>query len=214
MTARVISMAELNRALYRYLGASAPEGADTSPLLISRHGKIVGALLRDELWEQVREDATARLDIQQVDEFVDRVATMPAEKVALGELFPTGSLPEFLEKVEVRALAYLRSDLRAAARAAKDLRNLAGFTAHLVRGYLQGSKFSSAAGETFFREVAPAYWEGQVPFRLVWQVPEGEQEPVLVAAVALTGVAANSWEYPEYMDATEIGTAEVVEEQA
>ncbi|MBV7411446.1 hypothetical protein KRX56_01650 [Dermabacteraceae bacterium TAE3-ERU27] len=214
MSARMISMGEVNQLLYRYLKEKPLEGLDEAPLLISRRGRIVGVSLRIELWERVREAATAPLDMAQVEEFADRVATLPAERTTLAELFPEGGLTERLGRLEVSVLPYLRSDLRAAYRAAKDLRNLAGFSAHLARGYLRGSEFAAPSGEVFFREVVPAYWDEQVPFRLVWHVPGAEQEPVIVAVSALSGEIAACWEYPSYMDATEAGTEAVLGEQS
>ena len=58
------------------------------------------------------------------------------------------------------------------------------------------------------REVAPAYHDDQVPFRIVWaRAGEHREHRTLLAVRPLEGVLARAWTFPPPMDATTEGDA-------
>lgn len=189
-----------------YLDATSEAGR--TPLYIARRGRLDGVMLRLDVWEEIRDEATRALDLIESDELRDRLLTGEPLEAPLGEMAAPLRPAAVLSQLPMRYVAHAASDVLTASRRAEDTRNLAGFLAHWTRGYLRGTPVLSddRPGPVIEREVAPAYHPDQTPFRLLW-ARSGEHREVrtLLAIRPLEGVLARAWTFPPPMDATTEG---------
>lgn len=207
-TAEIIPASLLNRSIPAYLDEDSVAGQ--TPAYVSRRGRLDGVLVRLDVWEEIRNDATRAIDLSESDELLDRVATGVAEATSLGELAPALGLPGVLAQLPARALPHARSDLLTASREVENTANLAGFLAHWTRGYLRGEPITDPTrpGEVLERDVAPAYYDNQVPFRLLWTRGGARRDVrTLVAVRAMHGTMARAWTFAPPMDASEVRSA-------
>lgn len=201
--AEIIPASQLVRSVAAFLD---PKGeAGLTPAYIARRGRLDGVVLRLDVWEQVRDRATAAEDLRERAELLDRLEIGTPHEGTLKDLAGQLDLSPVLETLPVRYLEHARSDVLTASRLAPNTRNLAGFLAHWTRGYLRGESISDPhrPGQTLERHVAPAYHDDQVPFRLIWSRSGNKcQQSTLVAVRPLEGVLARAWTFAPPMDAT------------
>lgn len=201
--AEIIPASQLVRSVAAYLD---PQGeAGLTPAYIARRGRLDGVVLRLDIWEQVRDQATAAEDLRERAELLDRLEIGTPHEGTMRDLAGNLDLSPALQELPVRYLEHARSDVLTAARLAPNTRNLAGFLAHWTRGYLRGEYITDPQrpGQTLERHVAPAYHDDQIPFRLIWsRSGDKREQSTLVAVRPLEGVLARAWMFAPPMDAT------------
>ncbi|MGO1598462.1 MAG: hypothetical protein ACTHYR_04220 [Brachybacterium sp.] len=204
--AEVVSLTQIPKVTAAYLDVDSEAGR--TPMYIARRGRLDGALLRMDVWESLRDEATRSVDLDELDELRDRLLAGTVEESSLGELAEALQPPALLSQLPMRFVSHVRSDILTASRRTPNARNLAGFLAHWTRGYLRGSAVNpdDQPGPAIVREVAPAYHADQLPFRLIW-ARSGERREIrtLLAVRPLEGVIARAWTFPPPMDATTEG---------
>lgn len=207
-SAEVVPSTRIPTVTSTYLDPTSESGR--TPLYIARRGRLDGVMLRLDVWEGLRDEATRALDLLEVDELQDRLTAGTVLEASLGELASPLRPPVVLASLPVRYVAHAGSDILTASRRAENTRNLAGFIAHWTRGYLRGSPVTdgSRPGPVIERDVAPAYHDDQIPFRLIWaRTGEHREIRTLLAVRPLEGVLARAWTFPPPMDATTEGEA-------
>lgn len=202
-TAEVVPSTRIPTVTAGYLDPTSESGR--TPLYIARRGRLDGVMLRMDVWEELRDEATRAVDLAEADELQDRLLAGVTLEGPLGEVAAALRPSAVLAELSVRYVAHAASDILTASRRSENMRNLAGFLAHWTRGYLRGSAItdSSRPGPALERAVAPAYHPDQVPFRLVWaRTGEHREVLTLLAVRPIEGVLARAWTFPPPMDAT------------
>jgi len=201
-TAEIVAASHIVRMTNAYLDPAGEAGL--TPAYIQRRGRLDGVMLRLDVWESLRDQATLSIDLAERDELSDRWATAEPEDGTLGELAAPLRPSALLADLPVRFLPVVRGDILTASRT-PDCRNIAGFLAHWTRGYLRGTAITdpSRPGAVLYRDVAPAYYDDQIAFRIVWAATGPTREDlVLVAVRPLQGTLSRAWMYAPPMDAS------------
>lgn len=205
--AEIIPASQLVRNVATFLDADSVEGR--TPAYIARRGRLDGVVMRLDVWEQLREQATLAADLAELDELRDRLAVGEARQSTLGEVAAELRPAMVLADLPISFVPHAHSDILTASRVAENTQNLAGFLAHFTRGYLRGHAICdpSRPGPIIERDVAPAYHEDQVPFRLVWARQTGDRLSglTLLAVRPISGILARAWTFAPPMDATTEG---------
>ena len=107
--AEVVPSTRIPTVTSTYLDPTSESGR--TPLYIARRGRLDGVMLRLDVWEQLRDEATRSLDLRERDELQDRLSAGVLLEGSLGEVAAPLRPPAVLASLPIRYVAHAASDI-------------------------------------------------------------------------------------------------------